>query len=102
LSGVGPKTAVKWLQKHGSLEGILTAGATGELEPERFRAPLAEAGERLRLNRALITLDLTLPLPEIGCAPEVDLPALLGFLREMEMRSTLAEAEKRHGQPELF
>lgn len=102
LSGVGPKTAVKWLQKHGSLEGILAAGSAGELEPERFRAPITEAAERLRLNRALITLDLSLPTPEIGGAPEVDLPALLGFLREMEMRSTLAEAEKRHGQPELF
>lgn len=100
LSGVGPKTAVKWLQRHGSLEGIVAAG--GELEPERFRAPMTEAAERLRLNRSLITLDLALSTPEIACVPEVDLPALLGFLREMEMRTTLVEAEKRHGQPELF
>ncbi len=99
LSGVGPKTAVKWIEKHGDLEGILAA-APG-IEPERFRAPLAEAAERLRLNRRLVTLNLSLPLPAVEqSAP--DTQALLAFLREMEMRTTLAEAEKRYGQPELF
>lgn len=99
LSGVGPKTAVKWIEKHGDLEGILAA-APG-VEPERFRVPLAEAAERLRLNRRLVTLNLSLPLPAVEQrAP--DTRALLAFLREMEMRTTLAEAEKRYGQPELF
>ncbi len=99
LSGVGPKTAVKWIEKHGGLEGIL-AGAAG-IEPERFRAPLAEAAERLRLNRRLVTLDLALPLPAVEQrAP--DIAALLALLRELEMRTTLAEAERRYGQPELF
>lgn len=99
LSGVGPKTAVKWLEKHGGLEGILAAAAT--IEPERFRAPLAEAAERLRLNRRLVTLNLALPLPSVEQTP-VDITSLLAFLRDMEMRTTLAEAEKRYGQPELF
>lgn len=99
LSGVGPKTAVKWLEKYTDLEGILAASAT--IEPERFRAPLAEAAVRLRLNRRLVTLNLALPLPAVRQTPP-DTAALLAFLREMEMKTTLAEAEKRYGQPELF
>ena len=99
LSGVGPKTAVKWLEKYGDLEGIL--GANAMIEPERFRAPLAEASTRLRLNRRLVTLNLCLPLPAVHQTP-ADVPSLLAFLKEMEMRTTLAEAEKRYGPPELF
>lgn len=37
LNGVGPKTAIKWLERHGDLEGVLAAA--GVIEPERFRAP---------------------------------------------------------------
>ena len=99
LSGVGPKTAVKWLEKHGNLEGILSAAA--RIEPERFRVPLAEAADRLRMNLRLVTLNLALPLPAVEQTPP-DVPTLLAFLREMEMRTTLKEAEQRYGQPELF
>lgn len=99
LSGVGPKTAVKWLERHGDLEGVLAAAAG--IEPERFRMPLAEAAERLRLNRRLVTLSLALPLPPVEQTP-ADTTALLAFLRDMEMRTTLKEAEQRYGQPELF
>ena len=83
--------------------GRRTAGrlASALIEPERFRAPLAEATTRLRLNRRLVTLNLALPLPPVHQTP-ADTAALLAFLREMEMRTTLAEAEKRYGQPELF
>ena len=99
LSGVGPKTAVKWLERHGDLEGVLAA-ASG-IEPERFRAPLIEATERLRLNRRLVTLNLALTLPQVEQTP-ANTSALLTFLRDMEMRTTLKEAEQRYGQPELF
>lgn len=99
LSGVGPKTAVKWLERHGNLEGVLAAAS--RIEPERFRAPLAEAEERLRLNRRLVTLNLALPLPPVE-QTLADTVVLLTFLRDMEMRTTLKEAEQRYGQPELF
>jgi DNA polymerase-1 len=99
LNGVGPKTAIKWLERHGDLEGILAAAAT--VEPERFRAPLVESAERLRLNRRLVTLNLTHALPPLEQIP-ADLPGLTAFLAEMEMRTTLAEARERYGQPELF
>jgi DNA polymerase-1 len=79
--------------------GILAAAAT--VEPERFRAPLVESAERLRLNRRLVTLNLTHALPPLEQIP-ADLPGLTAFLAEMEMRTTLAEARERYGQPELF
>lgn len=99
LSGVGPKTAVKWLERHGDLEGVLAAANL--IEPERFRLPLAEASERLRLNKRLVTLNLALTMPAVEQAP-ANTSTLLTFLRDMEMRTTLKEAEQRYGQPELF
>jgi DNA polymerase-1 len=99
LNGVGPKTAIKWLERHGDLEGVLAAA--GAIEPERFRAPLAGAAARLRLNRRLVTLNLTHELPGLEQTP-ADLAGLTAFLAEMDMRTTLAEAAQRYGQPELF
>ncbi len=99
LNGVGPKTAIKWLERHGDLDGVLAAA--GVIEPERFRAPLTASAERLRLNRLLVTLNLTHALPPLEQTP-ADVPGLTAFLGEMEMRTTLAEARERYGQPELF
>jgi DNA polymerase I len=99
LSGVGPKTAVKWLEKYGSLTAIIAH--TDTLTPERFRIPLKEATARLLLNRRLVTLNLALELPPIAQKP-VNTAALLAHLREMEMLTTLAEAERRYGQSDLF
>jgi DNA polymerase-1 len=99
LDGVGPKTASKWLAEHGSLEGVIAAA--GRIAPERFRAPLAAAADRLRLNLRITTLNLSLPPPSpehcVARASE-----LFGILERMEMRSALADARDRYGQPELF
>jgi len=99
LSGVGPKTAIKWLEKFGDLEGVLAAAST--IEPERFRQPLAEGAERLRLNLRLVTLNTSLLMPSVTQL-RPSMKELLDILSAMEMRTTLAEAEKRYGQPELF
>lgn len=99
VPGVGPKTAAKWLADHGTLEAIIAHA--GELEPERFRQPVAEAAERLRRNLRMTTLDLSLPVvPLEKLAPQPE--ALFQFLTEMEMKGTLADAKKRYGEPELF
>jgi DNA polymerase-1 len=99
IDGVGPKTAAKWLQAHGSLEGVMRHAL--ELEPARFREVVAASGELLRRNLRLTTLNLALPvLPPAAGRPK--LPELYALLEELEMRSSLAEARRRYEQPELF
>ncbi|HEY1792312.1 MAG TPA: 5'-3' exonuclease H3TH domain-containing protein [Opitutaceae bacterium] len=100
LSGVGPKTASKWLAEFGSLEGVIAAAA--QVTPERFRAPLAESAGRLRLNLRITTLNLKLPEPKIGDGgPRTE--ELFALLEAMEMKGTLVEARRRYsGQRELF
>ncbi|HXA13647.1 MAG TPA: 5'-3' exonuclease H3TH domain-containing protein [Opitutaceae bacterium] len=100
LSGVGPKTAVKWLQEFGSLEGVLAHA--GELKPERFREPAVAAAENLRRNLKLTTLNLALPPPaaQRGAPQPTEIFRLLG---ELEMKGCLADARSRYsGQTELF
>jgi DNA polymerase-1 len=99
IRGVGPKTAVKWLQDYGSLEGILAAA--DRIEPERFREALRTDAERIRMNLKLTTLNLGLAA-EIPSNGYLQLPELLGFLESMEMKGALKEATQRYGQPELF
>jgi DNA polymerase-1 len=99
ISGVGPKTAAKWLAEYGDLEGVISR--SGELQPERFREPVAANAGRLRMNLKLTTLNLGLPaVPAAKTQP--DAAQLFRLLEEMEMRSALAEARDRYTQPELF
>ena len=99
INGVGPKTAAKWLAEFGSLEGVIAHAA--ELNPERFRAPVAAEAAKLRLNLKLTTLNLALPSLVVG-RPTPSPEELFRLLEELEMRSALAEARERYGQPELF
>ncbi len=99
LPGVGPKTASKWLAEHGSLEGVI--GAAERIAPERFRAALAASAGLLRRNLKITTLNLALPPP---AAPRTAAQPseLFGLLESMEMKSSLADARRRYGEPELF
>jgi DNA polymerase I len=99
LAGVGPKTASKWLSEFGSLEGVLAAA--DRLSPERFRVALASSADRLRLNLRITTLNLSLP-PPVSAPADVEATALYAILERMEMKSALADARKRYGQPDLF
>jgi DNA polymerase-1 len=99
INGVGPKTAAKWLNEWGNLEGVIAHAA--ELQPERFRAAVAAEADKLRLNLKLTTLNLGLP----SLAPSKPTPVpedIYRLLEELEMRSALIEARQRYGQPELF
>jgi DNA polymerase-1 len=99
LAGVGPKTAAKWLQEHGTLEGVIANAAS--LKPDRFQEKVAADADRLRLNRQLTTFNLALPTVEaVRSEPQVG--ELLRLLEGLEMKSTLTEARKRYTQPELF
>lgn len=99
IPGVGPKTAVKWLQAYRDVEGVIAHAA--ELTPERFRGPVAEQADNLRRNLKLTTLNLALPTVA-AVKPAADADALFALLQAYEMRSSLAEARSRLVQPELF
>lgn len=99
IDGVGPKTASKWLQQFGSLEGVIAHAA--ELKPDRFQEVVRAHADRLRLNLKLTTLNLALPTIEARM-PIVQPEELYRLLGELEMKSSLNEARTRYGQPELF
>ena len=99
ITGVGPKTASKWLEQFGDLEGVIAHAS--ELKPDRFQAAVAADATRLRLNRRLTTLNLTLPTV-VATPTAVRAAELFRLLEEMEMRTALAEARTRYEQRELF
>ena len=100
IAGVGPKTAAKWFEEFKTLEGIIAAA--GGLKPDRFREAVARDADRLRMNLRLTTLGGSSPLPPVAPG-EPQAAKLRQLLEAMEMRSTVAEAQKRYsGQAELF
>jgi DNA polymerase-1 len=99
IEGVGPKTAAKWLNEFGSLDGVIAHGR--ELKPERFRESVLALPDLLRRNLKLTTLNLGLPTVAAE-KPAADSEALLRLLGELEMMSSLAEARQRYAQAELF
>ncbi len=100
IDGVGPKTATKWFAEFKTLEGIIAHAA--ELKPDRFREPVATHADRLRMNLKLTTLPEATPLPLVQ-AGEVRAAELFALLEKLEMKSSVAEAQKRYsGQGQLF
>jgi DNA polymerase-1 len=100
ISGVGPKTAVKWFQEFQTLEGIIAHAA--ELKPERFRETVAKEADKLRMNLKLTTLPAESPLPSVQPG-EPQAAALFALLEKLEMKSSQTEAKGRYsGQAELF
>jgi DNA polymerase-1 len=99
IEGVGPKTAARWLQHFGSLEGVIAHAR--ELKPERFRDSVSALSDLVRRNLKLTTLNLGLatitaekPSPNPG--------ELFRLLDELEMKTSLVEARQRYAQAELF
>ncbi len=91
VNGVGPKTAVKWLQQYGHLEGIIAEaenikGKVGE----NLRAALAQ----LPLSRQLICLESGVILPQSIDdlkQQEQDLDILKQWLEKLEFKSWLKD-----------
>lgn len=99
VRGVGPKTAVKWLQDYGNIAGMFAH--IYSIEPARFREKLAESKDLLARNLTLVRLKTDCALPNLHPV-KTDAKALLALLESMEMRKAAAEATKRMGQMELF
>lgn len=91
ISGVGSKTAAKWLKDFGDLESIIKR--SDWLKPEKFRAAVKENEGLLRRNMRLITLDTSrdVPLPQM-LAPNFG--EIIAFLEEMEMKKSLTSLRK--------
>src|SRR5574343_1942030 len=101
---VGPKTAVKWLQEHGSLDGIVAAAASFKgVAGENLRKAL----DWLPLGRRLITIktdcDLSGHIPgwpalEPLALKAPDAEGLLDFYTRYGFRSALRALEQQLGR----
>ncbi len=102
VPGVGPKTAVKWLEEHGDLGSLIEhADDIGGKVGERLRAALAD----LPLYKQLVTIkcdvDLPIGVDDLARRP-ADIAALRSIFERFEMNSFLrrlpdasAKAEER-------
>ena len=101
IRGIGPKTATKLIQEHGSLEAALAA-AEG-MKPSKLRDNLIEHAEMARLSRVLVSLKEDCPLPQalddlkLGAIPPDPLAA---FLEEHGFNSLLKRLGDGRGSPE--
>ncbi len=89
----GPKTAVKWLEQFGDLDGVIAAAdqVKGKIG-EHLRASL----EQLPLSRRLTTIDRDValdPAPRDLTPSEPDLPTLRECYRRVESRRLLASLD---------
>ena len=88
---VGPKTAVKWLQEHGSLDGVVAhAGEIGGKVGESLRASL----DILPLSRQLATIKCDVDLdmrPQDLVRRPPDTGQLRELYRRLEFKSWLAD-----------
>ncbi|MDQ3447640.1 MAG: DNA polymerase I [Chloroflexota bacterium] len=99
VPGVGDKTAAKWLQDHGSLEGIYTAIDT--LKPDRFRSKLAEQRDQVFLSRELVTIERDAPIKldlSIAGLGDYDRAEVLRLFREYEFRSLVERLPGMQGE----
>ena len=71
VPGVGPKTALKLLAEHGTIEGVLEN--VGSMKPGKMRQRLEENAYQARLSRELVTIKRDVPLE--GLDPEDLVPA---------------------------
>jgi len=101
IFGIGPKTASKLIQDHGSLTAALDAAP--EMKAGKLRERLIEGREMAELSRVLVQLkedcDLPMPLDEFkldGVPPE----PLAAFLSEHGFTSLLKRLDGGRGSPD--
>jgi DNA polymerase-1 len=94
VDGVGQKTAAALVTQFGTVEAMLSR--LEEVSSARIREKLVAQRGQIVDNRAMVGLDLDLPLPkpvdDLAIAPRY--PELIDALRNLEFRTLLAEVEK--------
>lgn len=101
IRGIGPKTATKLIQEHGTLEAALAAAPA--MKPGKLRDSLIEQADMARLSRRLVALkeDAALPLPLDDFALTAIPPEpLAAFLSEHGFTSLLKRLDSGAGSPE--
>ena len=101
IYGIGPKTASKLIQDHGSLAGALDAAAG--MKPSKLRDRLIEGRAMAELSRTLVQLkeDCPLPIAIEGMKLEAVPPApLAAFLARHGFTSLLRRLHGGSGSPE--
>ena len=100
IFGVGPKTASKLIDEHGSLTAALDAAA--DMKKSKLKERLLEHRSDAELSRVLVTLkeDCALPIPiddmKLGGVPEEPLAA---FLQKHGFSSLLKRLDAGTGSP---
>ena len=101
IRGIGPKTATKLIQDHGTLEATLAAAP--EMKPGKLRDSLIEQADMARLSRVLVQLkeDCPLPIP-LDDFKLVAIPPdpLAAFLEKHGFTSLLRRLGAGSGSPE--
>jgi DNA polymerase-1 len=99
VTGVGPKTAAKWLNQYQTLDGLIgQAGAINGKVGENLRNELPI----LELSRKLATIDTTVPLElrvEQLAPAAPDLPRLREVYARLELRMLLRSLEAQAAVP---
>ncbi|MDR6292536.1 MULTISPECIES: DNA polymerase I [Inquilinus] len=94
VPGIGIKTAAQLITEYGDLDSLLARA--GEIKQPKRRESLIEFAEQARISRQLVRLRTDAPVP-VGLEGLVARPPnrqkLIGFLEEMEFRTTLARVE---------
>ncbi len=101
IRGIGPKTAGKLIQDHGTLEAALASAPA--MKPGKLRDSLIEQADMARLSRRLVQLkeDCVLPLPLESFAIAAIPPApLAAFLTDHGFTSLLRRLDAGSGSPD--
>jgi len=95
VPGVGPKTAIKWLQEFGSMEGVIAnAGSVAGKIGEKLRENLDSL--RLSYELATIKLDVALDVSLQELIPGAeDKSQMLALFSELEFRGWIKELESQ-------
>jgi DNA polymerase-1 len=98
VAGIGPKTAVKLIREHGSVEGLYAA--LEAVKAKGVREKLTRDRERAFLSRRLVTIDRDVPvdwsLEGLAVCP-LDPDRLEPLFRELEFTRLLREIRQRSG-----
>ena len=87
IPGVGPKTAAKWLQAYGSLQGVFDAAPSiGGKVGESLREHMELAVRNRRLNHLVRDLDFDFTFDDLACVP-VDEAKLRAMFQRLAFKS---------------